>query len=343
MTVRFQCDSRPSPIGGGRLLCAARVAIALAVLACAALGRSPAPRPPAVPLATQPHDEDGVTALLPPGARPFAAGVWIDWSARRVLVASHVVLRSGPLEFVACLGGKEHESILRLDATATHLYMALGLLGVEAGHPPVWDADTGRYDDPAGDLLDLTARWRAAGATRRASVYDWLREVQFDRPPIPRPWIFAGSLRRDDRTLAADHTGVGIALVDFPDSLICFSRRYPSRYGALWAGPATPEIPPLDTPVLLEIAPAGPLRPRLAIDPLGQARVDGRTCTPADFIDLVRLMRAQDDQRVIEIDVSGGLASDLARWRARLAACGFDDAAVRWIPADQPPASPEGS
>ena len=36
--------------------------------------------------------------------------------------------REGPLEFVACFGGKEHESILRLEARATHIFMAMGLV-----------------------------------------------------------------------------------------------------------------------------------------------------------------------------------------------------------------------
>jgi len=40
-----------------------------------------------------------------------------------VVVDSRVVLREGALEFFACRPGKEHESILRLEAPATHIYL----------------------------------------------------------------------------------------------------------------------------------------------------------------------------------------------------------------------------
>lgn len=262
-------------------------------------------------------------------AAAFQPGVWIDWRAPAVHVQTRVVLRAGALEFLACWPGKEHESIVRCDAAAAHVYLALGMVGVEPGHPPRWNPETGTFAPPAGGLVDISFTWEADGRVRTADAYEWLCEVEYDRSPLPRPWIFAGSLRTAAGGLATDQSGVGVALVDFADSLVCFSRRYPSQYGALWATAHTAVLPPLDTPVRMVLRPARP-RPRVvALDARGVAWLDGRYCTLADLADVISLERRLDPAYVQVIDVTPALRSDVRRLRHGLRAAGVPADAVR--------------
>jgi hypothetical protein len=259
----------------------------------------------------------------------FQPGVWIDWRAPAVHVQTRVVLRAGALEFLACWPGKEHESIVRCDAAATHVYLALGLIGVQPGHPPRWNPETGTFAPPAGGLVDIAFTWEEDGRKRTADAYEWLREVEYGRSPLPRPWIFAGSLRTAAGGLATDQSGVGVALVDFADSLLCFSRRYPSRYGALWATAHTAALPPLDTPVRMVLRPARP-RPRVVVlDARGVVWLDGRYGTLADLADVIGLERRLDPGYVQVIDVTAALRSDVRRLREGLRAAGVPADAVR--------------
>ncbi len=272
----------------------------------------------------------------PPQARPFQPGVSIDWHQPAIYVQTHVVLRSGPLEFLACWPGKEHESILRFAAAAEHIYLALGLIGVHPGHPPVWNEQTRTYDPPSGDLVDISVRWHAGSEPRTTSAFEWLREVEYERPPLPRPWYFAGSLRTHDERLSAGESGVGIALVDFPDSLIAYSRRFPSRYGALWAAAQTPAIPPLNTPVLLVIRPAHAHKLDVKVDRLGAIYVNGRYSSPADLADLIKLNQQLIAEYTLDILLHGTLHADQRRLHQALIARGVAPSAVRFI---RPPAS----
>lgn len=244
--------------------------------------------------------------------------MWIDWGAPAVYVQARVVLRAGQLEFLACWPGKEHESVIRCGASAARVYLALGLIGMQPGHPPVWDEDARAFRPPAGDLLDLAFVWRDGERVRQADAYDWLQETEYERTPLPRPWILAGSIRRTDGALASDATGAGVALVDFADSLIAYSRRFGSDDGALWAAANTDAIPGLDTEVWLVLRPARPREYKLLLDSRGVLWVNGRYCTPADALDLLALQqRLRPDVRQ-SIVVRGALRSDVRRWRELL-------------------------
>ncbi len=261
----------------------------------------------------------------------FQPGVWIDWEGRQVQVRGRVVLRSGGLEFLACFAGKEHESIIRLDAAAAHIYMALGLIGLTPGRPPTWDEQAGQYQPPAGDLLDIRLEWQEAGQLRAADPCEWLAEIEYGRTPLSRPWVFAGSRRLPDGTLSSDFTGVGIALVDFPDSLICLSSRHPSSLADLWVEARTDAIPPLATPVKLLLGPARPRRRSVVVDFRGQVLVEGRICSPADLADLIGLERQLDRDYVQIISVVGALRADQLRLSGELEAAGLSPDALRMV------------
>ncbi len=277
----------------------------------------------------------GVAAQpLPPAPHApvaFQPGVWIDWTRREVHVQTRVVLRSGALEFLACWPGKEHESILRCEAAAVYVYMALGLIGVLPGHPPIWDPQTETYGDPTGDLIEIALQWQADAQTHLTDAYTWLRELEYDRPPIARPWVFAGSQRRTAGALASDVSGVGVALVDFPESLICLSRRYSSQSTGLWVTAHTRAIPPVGTPVRMILRPASTRVWRAEIDFRGDVWLDGRWCAPADLADVITLARRLDRAHCQEIRVRGALRSDVARLREALQSASVPDAAFHFV------------
>lgn len=266
---------------------------------------------------------------LPASRRPFADGVQIDWAARTVYAESHVVLRTGPLEFFACFAGKEHESILRFDASAANIYMALGLIGVTPGHPPRWNAARAAYDDPSGDLVEISVT-PMEGIPQTVPAADWLYEVEYARTPHARPWIFAGSLIEQGGTVSADQTGVGVALVDFPDSLISYSRRFPSRYGELWARVNTARVPPMGTRVQVILRPATARDLDVRLDAQGAAHLNGRYCDLDDLVDVLRLNWQLDRARVQVIAAGTALRSDIRAVRRRLRAAGLPAEAVRF-------------
>lgn len=276
------------------------------------------------------RDSAGASSSRAAGPVPLAPGVSIDWGQPAVLVDAQVVLLHGPLEFFACGPGKEHESILRLNASATHIYMALGLIGLNPGHPPVWDNAIGDYGRPTGDLLDITCEWEEGGQSRSADAFEWLREIEFSRRPISRPWVFAGSLRLADGTLAAEKSGAVFAVVDFPESLVGLTGRHSSSNRELWLEAATDRIPPLGTPVRLVLRPARPREYQVEVDFRGEVFVEGRYVTPAHLADLLLLARQIEPGRLQSLNLIGVLRADQERLRRELAAAGCGEDVVRF-------------
>ena len=199
----------------------------------------------------------------------------------------------------------------------------------DPGHPPSWDELRGEYGPPAGDLVDISCEWNLNGRHHSVTASTFLREIEYARLLIPRPWVFAGSLRLRDGSLAADRSGVGIALVDFPDSLLSLSRRFPSRYGELWAEANTPAIPPIGTSVRLILRPAQPRAYRVNLDFRGQLFVDERFIRPADLVDLLKLARQLEPDYVQVINTQATLRSDLVRLQQMLVRLGLPSKAVR--------------
>ena len=251
-------------------------------------------------------------------------------------VDGHVVLREGPIEFLACRFGKEHESIILLDASATHVYMALGLIGLAPGHPPRWDERRGRFGPPTGDLIDVSIEWEDKGR-HNVRAFEWISEFEFARTPIDRPWVFAGSRPRPDGTLSADHSGEAFALVDKPDCLLALSRNHVSRDAELWAHANTAAIAPLGTPLRIVLRPAKPRPPKIRVDFRGNTFVDGRYAHPEDVADLVKLARRLSPDYVQDVHCDGTLQSDLIRLRQVLAGAGVPADALHLIPGPPPP------
>jgi hypothetical protein len=270
-------------------------------------------------------------ATRPNGPTAFQPGVTIDWNAPAVRVSGRVVLRAGPLEFLACFPGKEHESIVLLEASAVHVYMALGLIGVSPGQPATWDEGRGVFRRPVGDLVDVSLEWGPANRLQTVEANRWLREIEYARPPLSRPWVFAGSQRLSDGTLAADRSGAGVALVSFSDSLLALSGGHSSRDVELWIAANTDAIPPEGTAVRLVLRPARPRPRRLQLDFRGAASVNGRHVTREDLADLLWLGRQLEPESVQTIHVQGTLQSDVTRLEQTLRARGVPADAFRFV------------
>lgn len=273
----------------------------------------------------------------------FQPGVEIDWERRTVRVAARVVLRGGPLEFFACLHSKEHESILKLEAAGTHIFMAMGLIGLTPGHPPRMDRETGLFGTATGDLVDVRVEWTERDKRRNAAAFDWLRESGGGQTPIARPWVFCGSLVGADKMLLCDRSGAALAVVDQADSLLSLSRNFDNADAELWSAANTERIPPIGTAVQLLLSAARPLPGFDArVDHLGELHVDQRIAAPADLADLILLARRIEPRRVQKIRFDGTLRSDRRRFLAALRASGVGEETISVVkPASSRPAAGE--
>ncbi|MBL8879450.1 MAG: hypothetical protein JNG88_10055 [Phycisphaerales bacterium] len=253
----------------------------------------------------------------------FQPGVSIDWDARAVRVRGRVAQTAGPLEFFACFAGKDHESAIRMEAEAEHVFMALGLCGNTPGAPIVWNENTSRYSMPTGDLIDVFVTWSAeSDELRRAGAFDWLIDSATEQKPLARPWVFTGSIRAEGDSLAAGRTGAGVAIVDMPDSLLALTRSYASGDNDLWAVANSEAIPASGTPVTVEFRPAAPRSRDISLDFRGTIRIDGQIVSIADAVDAISLMLKLDQKATISVKTGDAMKADYARLEEALKSAG---------------------
>ncbi len=251
------------------------------------------------------------------GPRPFRPGIQLDWARRAVHVMAEVVQDRGPLEFVACWPGKEHESLVRMNCSAGDLFMALGLLGFEAGRPPRWDA-AGAYTAPTGDLVDVTVRWNAADGPRTDSMFGWVRNRTDGSAVVPLPWVYAGSVRGPGPVLRSDDSGSGFAVVDQPDSFLQLDLRQSSQDSLLWLAANPEAVPPRGAPVTLILRPATVPAYEATLDARGDLMLNGVRITAAELAIRIDLARRLDASYELSITNQAVLKSDVLRLRAAL-------------------------
>lgn len=184
--------------------------------------------------------------------KPFAPGVSIDWQRQAIHVDGVVVLREGMLELLACTPNtREHESIIQIQAQARQIYDALGLIGLEPGHPPYWDARTKQVVPAAGPRIRIEITYEDQGEHRCVLAHQWLWDLARDAPCRPLSWVYSGSRLLGPVRLEADIEGTIICVVDFDAALLSLPQSHSADNEALWLGPNTAVIPPLGTPVSL--------------------------------------------------------------------------------------------
>ncbi len=204
-------------------------------------------------------------------------GVRINWPDREVEVAGVVVLREGMLELFACSPGtREHESIVRISARPTHVYQALGLLGLEPGSPPRWDPEKERGFAATGPKLRLRVRYQHDGRLHTDGIHKWMWDIMAGAPAPPTQWVFSGSLRDDRGNLAVDYEGTVVCVVDFQAGLISLPQSYSDSNEDLWLRPHADRIPPLGSPCVLLIQAVPESLRIIRIGRYGGLALDGR-------------------------------------------------------------------
>jgi hypothetical protein len=217
-----------------------------------------------------------VAAALATGIRPAAAEdgpaegdakpkvvqietVTLDLGKREARFKSEVVLRSGPLELLACKAGtKEHESILATDAEPSHLHAALLALGLTPGRAARWieDADFVRAIPPRGPHLRISLRWQdAQGKAHEADAASWLTVSGEDGTEPPQHWIFIGSRMMPDGEYLADSSGDIITVANFMEAVIDVPFESSRSNEQLEFEANQKVIPPVGTPVTVVVSP----------------------------------------------------------------------------------------
>jgi len=227
-------------------------------------------------------------------AADYAPGITIDWNRRLVEVQGEVCLRDGMLELFACAPRtREHESVVMIRARPKKLYEALGLIGLQPGHPIRYDKRNERWLPPAGDALGIKVRWQDRRETRIADISTWMRGVDDNKPMTPTAWVFAGSQKTEAGKFAADLEGTVIAVVDFPSALIAFPGMHSADNALLTLEANTDNIPSVGTSVTLLFSPIDPVPFNISVDKDGVIRFDGKTMSHAALTR--RLQRFQRD------------------------------------------------
>ncbi len=216
--------------------------------------------------------------------RAFAPGVRINWRRQVVEVDAEVVLRTGPLELLACSPRtREHESILAVRAQPMHIYQAMGLVGMQPGSPTQYDPTSKEWLAPSGDPLNLRVRTAGEDSTDAVPVEKWLLDVSTNRPPKKINWVFAGSVTTPGGRFGADADGTVVCVVDFESALITVAARHSADNARLWLAANTKAIPPTGTACTLVIfSPQRVIFIDVALD--GTLRRVGEPVSTADIV-----------------------------------------------------------
>lgn len=119
-----------------------------------------------------------------------------DGKGRRVLIASEVCLREGPLECFLCKKNtKEHEAILRTDIDAYLIHAALLVAGATPGQPVQFvnpKTLEEEYKPATGSKVKVLVNYRRGGQLHTHPAQDWVWNFKAKKV-MDHTWIFAGS------------------------------------------------------------------------------------------------------------------------------------------------------
>lgn len=318
-TQRSATDGRGGRGPSGRWACAAVVVLGLTGATAAQF-----PGPPPAEQEEPPEARDWPPSPEGDNVVAFQPHVRINWTKREIEVDAEVVLREGQLELFGCSPHtREHESIVRVLARPMYIFQALGLMGLEPGHPARRNPETHELEAARGDPVEIEVRYIERGRLRQHPIESWMRQVNPPNPLPRQPWVFAGSFIHDDGRYAADGEGTVIAVVDFPDALVALPTSYTSDDRFLWLEPFTERIPPRETPCVLVFRRGALL---IELDRNGRIRVHGRSATLAGTGRVVRaVLEATPEHRFRLVAHRDAPESVRASLKALLARLGVPD------------------
>ncbi len=182
----------------------------------------------------------------------------VDAQKRQVRVDCESLAVDAPLEFFCVASGtNEHESVVRSPVRASHLHLAMVMIGLEPGEPVRYSEAAKKWIPPRGPPLQITMEYERDGKTVSVPAYRWMREITSKKEMPPLTWIFAGSRVMEDGKYAADTTGYLISVVNFDLTVIDIPNLASNANETLqWE--RRPELmPPPGTKVTMVIGPAG--------------------------------------------------------------------------------------
>jgi hypothetical protein len=115
--------------------------------------------------------------------------------------------------------------VLRSKAKASHLHLALLMIGLEPGEPVKYSEAAKKWIAPHGPPLQITCEWKkASGEVVRVPAYRLMRNIKDKKEARPFTWVFTGSKVMDDGKYAADAVGYLVSVlnneltvIDVPD------------------------------------------------------------------------------------------------------------------------------
>jgi hypothetical protein len=243
---------------------------AACLLALSTLSHTPArqepkaePKPEALPEFPK-LDPKNTISHLNPEKTIFAelAGPEGKKKVVRIGLVGEVCLREGPLEVFLCKKGtKEHEAIVRVDADAQFIHLALETAGAEAGKPtqfidpkteePKWKAAT-------GSKVNVTVHYTKDGKTQTHPAQDWIWDHK-KKAAIPHGWVFPGSVTISDpdsgKKFYGANSGDIISISNFPFSMLEIPVEISKDDAFLSYEAKTDKIPPLFSKVWVILEP----------------------------------------------------------------------------------------
>jgi hypothetical protein len=202
--------------------------------------------------------EQAAAKITFPGIRVFPA-------EKRVEVDTRLSLNEGIIEFLMVQkAGKDYESLLVTEAKASHLKVALGLIGLKK--KVVELTKEGMVKSvPGHALIDgavaIHIKWELKKEKTTSTVEDLLIRRSTKKTPPTAPWIFTGSRIRDiegaGKVFGGDYEKVSAGIWYDGSAILNYSVRSRNPYWGDDAGFMVnkDEAPPLGTKITVIITP----------------------------------------------------------------------------------------
>jgi len=173
--------------------------LALMLVTSIACAESPAPTPAALPA-------DG---KLP--------HVQVDVKAKQVRVeceSCNVAQDVGLEFFCVSAGTNEYESVLSSKAKASHIHLAMLMVGLDPGEPVKYSEAAKKWIPPHGPPLQITCEWKKGDEMIRVPAYRLMQNRKTKKEAPPFTWVFTGSKIMEDGKYAADAVGYLVSVLN---------------------------------------------------------------------------------------------------------------------------------
>lgn len=207
-------------------------------------------------------------------------GITIDAKNKRIDVDATVCLDEGLLEVVACTAdSREHESIVLVKASPTHIHAALLLIGATNGHPAMTKPTNPEKTEfvhlpPRGDAVAVSLMIPdKEGKLTERPISDFVKPYDHEGPASPdeaaededgpdpaevfETFVFAGSHvienGKGEKFYLAEQSGNVISISTFGDEVLCLPSFYSTDNAHLSWQVNNKHLPKVGTKVKLRL------------------------------------------------------------------------------------------